>query len=167
MPVIQVDFLPHICPLVNSFYWANKQKVSETLFRHALEVTENNYIAHNNLGVALDKEGPIDEVITQLRESIRLKPDHVEAHYNLGIILLKEGQIGQAIRQFQEAVRLKSDYADARRTLEAALTTKPCPNLANHTWYPVRTNTVNNGSIYFSDPQWTNYPNRIYRIRSP
>ena len=30
-------------------YW----KDSETLFRHALEVTENNYLAHNNLGTAL------------------------------------------------------------------------------------------------------------------
>jgi hypothetical protein len=26
--------------------------------------------------------------------------------------------------------------------------------------------TLTNGSIYFSDPQWTNYHNRLYRIRS-
>jgi len=30
-------------------YWRN----SETLFRHALEVTPDNYLAHNNLGIAL------------------------------------------------------------------------------------------------------------------
>ena len=34
-------------------YW----KDSEALFRHALEVTENNDLAHNGLGVALDKKG--------------------------------------------------------------------------------------------------------------
>jgi hypothetical protein len=39
-------------------------------------------------------------------------------------------------------------------------------NLANPTWSPVATNTLTSGSSYFSDPQWTNYPARFYRIRS-
>ena len=38
-------------------------------------------------------------------------------------------------------------------------------------WVPVSTNTLNtyigtNGTTYFTDPQWTNYPGRFYRIRS-
>ena len=61
-------------------YW----KDSETLFRHALEVTENNDVAHNNLGVALDKKGQTDEAIRQFQEAIRLKPDDAGAHNNLG-----------------------------------------------------------------------------------
>ena len=39
-------------------------------------------------------------------------------------------------------------------------------NLADHTWSPVSTNTLIGGSSYFSDPQWTNYPSRLYRLRS-
>jgi hypothetical protein len=35
------------------------------------------------------------------------------------------------------------------------------------TWQPVQTNTLTSGSAYFSDPQWTNYPGRYYRLRSP
>jgi len=47
-----------------------------------------------------------------------------------------------------------------------------CTNLANPVWSPVQTNTLNtfigtNGTSYFSDPQWTNYPGRFYRLRSP
>jgi len=42
-----------------------------------------------------------------------------------------------------------------------------CTNLANPVWSPVRTNTLTSGSCYFSDSQWTNYPDRFYRIRSP
>jgi hypothetical protein len=42
-----------------------------------------------------------------------------------------------------------------------------CTNLANHTWLPLRTNTFGDGPLYFSDPQWTNYPARLYRIRWP
>ena len=45
-------------------------------------------------------------------------------------------------------------------------------NLPNPGWTPVSTNALNtfvgtNGTSYFSDPQWTNYPNRYYRFRSP
>ncbi|MGO8929333.1 MAG: leucine-rich repeat domain-containing protein [Limisphaerales bacterium] len=42
-----------------------------------------------------------------------------------------------------------------------------CTNLANPTWSPVGTNGLTDGSSYFSDPQWTNYPARFYRLRSP
>jgi hypothetical protein len=34
-------------------------------------------------------------------------------------------------------------------------------------WVSLQNYTLANGSIYFSDPQWTNYPSRFYRIRSP
>jgi hypothetical protein len=40
-------------------------------------------------------------------------------------------------------------------------------NLVSPTWLPLQTNTLTAGASYFSDPQWTNYPNRFYRLRSP
>jgi hypothetical protein len=39
-----------------------------------------------------------------------------------------------------------------------------CTNLADFQWYPVSTNMLTNGSSYFSDPAWTNYPSRFYRL---
>jgi hypothetical protein len=42
-----------------------------------------------------------------------------------------------------------------------------CTNLANPIWSPVGTNTLFTGSVYFSDPQWTNYPGRFYRLSWP
>jgi hypothetical protein len=39
--------------------------------------------------------------------------------------------------------------------------------LAGAGWTVLQTCTLTNGAVYFSDPQWTNYPNRFYRIRSP
>ena len=41
-----------------------------------------------------------------------------------------------------------------------------CTNLANHTWSPVATNTLTGGWSYFSDPRWTNYHSRFYRLRT-
>jgi hypothetical protein len=40
-------------------------------------------------------------------------------------------------------------------------------NMANPVWTPVATNALTNGTFYFSDFQWTNYPGRFYRLRSP
>ena len=41
-----------------------------------------------------------------------------------------------------------------------------CTNLTNPDWQPVQTNALTTGTAYFSDPLWTNYPNRFYRLRS-
>jgi hypothetical protein len=40
-------------------------------------------------------------------------------------------------------------------------------NLANATWYPLQTNTLNGNPLYFSDPRWTNYGSRFYRMSWP
>ncbi len=40
-------------------------------------------------------------------------------------------------------------------------------NLATGTWTALETGILSNGSSYFSDPEWTNYPARFYRIRLP
>jgi tetratricopeptide (TPR) repeat protein len=98
-------------------YWKN----SETLFRHALEVTENNYLAHKAIGDSLDLKGQRDGAIGHYREALRLNPNYVLAHNNLGNVLDKKGQINEAISQFQEALRLKPDYAEAHYNLGHAL----------------------------------------------
>jgi hypothetical protein len=39
-------------------------------------------------------------------------------------------------------------------------------SLANPNWFPVSTNTLIDGYSYFIDPQWMNYSNRFYQVRS-
>ncbi|HEY3760682.1 MAG TPA: leucine-rich repeat domain-containing protein [Verrucomicrobiae bacterium] len=39
-------------------------------------------------------------------------------------------------------------------------------NLANPVWVPISTNTLTGGTSSFSDPLWTNYPGRYYRLSS-
>lgn len=41
------------------------------------------------------------------------------------------------------------------------------PDLAASVWTPVSTNTLTGGSSQFTDPQWTNFPNRHYRVVTP
>jgi hypothetical protein len=40
-------------------------------------------------------------------------------------------------------------------------------NLANPEWIPLATNAITGGTYNFSDPQWTNYPARFFRLSFP
>jgi Flp pilus assembly protein TadD len=97
-------------------YW----KDSETLFRHTLDVTKDNYMAHNMFGSFLGMRGETDKAIRQFQEAVRLKPAFTDAHYNLGVALFKKGQTDEAISQYQEAIRLKPDYAGFHYNLGVA-----------------------------------------------
>jgi protein O-mannosyl-transferase len=101
-------------------YWRD----SELLFRHTLEVTEDNDMVRSNLGIALDRKGRMDEAIRQFHEALRLRPDSPGTHYDLANALGKHGQLDEAIREYEEAIRLKPDHADAHNNLGTAFDKK-------------------------------------------
>jgi len=101
-------------------YWQD----SETLYQHALAVTENNYLAHHNLGIYFFSKGRTDEAITQYQEALQVQPDSAMAHYDLGAALGKKGETDEAIIQFQKALKLNPDNADARINLGTAIAMK-------------------------------------------
>ena len=47
-----------------------------------------------------------------------------------------------------------------------AVVVEACTNLAVPFWLSLATNTLSGGWSDFSDAGWTNYPSRIYRIRT-
>jgi hypothetical protein len=52
-------------------------------------------------------------------------------------------------------------------TADIPIVVEACTNLANASWVALQSLNLTNGAFYFSDPNWTNYPARTYRIRSP
>jgi hypothetical protein len=52
-------------------------------------------------------------------------------------------------------------------TADIPLVVEASTNVAAQSWVPLQSCTLTNGLVYFSDPQWTNFPGRFYRIRSP
>ena len=98
-------------------YWSD----SITLFEHALDVTDNNYIAHHKLGEALEAEGKTDAAIRHYSETLRIRPDFVSTYLNLGVALRGQGKFNKAIDQFSKILRLKPDYAVAHKEIGITL----------------------------------------------
>jgi len=63
-------------------------------------------------------------------------------------------------------VRAKQFGFNLTGTADIPVVVEACTNLGG-AWTPLFAGSVTNGSLYFSDPQWTNYPQRFYRVRSP
>jgi tetratricopeptide (TPR) repeat protein len=97
---------------------------SVTLWRHALDVTADNYLAHDNLGVFLWKRGERTEALAHYTEAVRINPAFASAHYNLSVALAARGQADQAIEHVREAVRLNPRHAPAQHNLGMALWTR-------------------------------------------
>jgi hypothetical protein len=75
----------------------------------------------------------------------------------LPLILTNNRSFGVRTNQFGFAV---SWATNLNVLVEAA------SDLANPSWSPMQTNALTSGSFYFSDPLWTNYRSRFYRVRS-
>ena len=52
-------------------------------------------------------------------------------------------------------------------TTNIPIVIEAAPGVSGAPWTPLQSCTLTNGSIYFSDPQWTNHPTRLYRMRCP
>ena len=83
-------------------YWAN----NFTLYEHAIDVTENNQVAHNNLGAALYLKGRVNEATVHFIEALRIVPDYNEALINLRVSLGVNDSIDQAIERLEKLSKI-------------------------------------------------------------
>lgn len=107
-------------------YWHD----SISLYRHTIEVTSNNRLAHYNLGVALAAHNEPDAAIREYRETLRITPSDADAHSALGVMLINRGELAAAIRELQEAIRFRPDFMSAHNNLGIALSKNGHPQAA-------------------------------------
>jgi tetratricopeptide (TPR) repeat protein len=87
------------------------------LYEHTLAVTENNYLANNNLGGVLQEGNRLEEAVRRYAEAIRIKPHYADAHFNMAMALARQGRLDEAAGHFSEVARLDPGDADAYREL--------------------------------------------------
>ena len=107
-------------------YW----RENESLWTHALAVTSNNDVAHNNLGNVYLGRGQFDEAIAQFQRALEIRSRESESQYNLGAALscvnlgtafTDKGDLDKGIDYYEKAIALAPRYADAHYNLGKAL----------------------------------------------
>lgn len=76
-----------------------------------------NHNIHNNLGLAYDKLGLLDEAIEELKAALHLYPDYVEVHNNLGLIYHEMEMPDESENELLEAIRMNPGYREAHCNL--------------------------------------------------
>ena len=86
-------------------YWTD----DETLWRHTLSVTKQNYVAHNNLAIALAKADRNDEAVVEFREARRLHKYPAAQVVTLAVYELRVGHPKEAVEECQAALDATAD----------------------------------------------------------
>jgi protein O-mannosyl-transferase len=114
---------------IQTSYWSS----TETLWKHALDVTIDNDVAHYNVAALLLRRGELDEAIAHYEKALKIGSDNRETHYHLsrallhatlGNALAKKGRLDEALDHYRKAVELRDDFADAHSNLAALLARK-------------------------------------------
>jgi tetratricopeptide (TPR) repeat protein len=104
--------------VIQTSYWRN----SETLWTHALAVTSDNDLAHNNLGYLCIDRGELDKAISHFEAASRIRSRKLDPHYNVGSAFVQmnladalglKGRADEAMLHYEEAIKLVPNYADA------------------------------------------------------
>jgi tetratricopeptide (TPR) repeat protein len=104
-------------------YWQN----SESLFQHAVDVTDNNYLAQHNLGTYLtDVPGRLPDAILHLRAALEIEPNSLKAHTDLATALSKTAaRLPEAVAEYRAALRLDPTSPIPHNNLANTLSNMP------------------------------------------
>jgi tetratricopeptide (TPR) repeat protein len=105
---------------------------SVTLWQHAIEVTENNWMAYKLLNSAWGAQGRLDNAERFFGAILRDRPEDAGAHNALGEVLMDRGKVEEAYRHFQEALRLEPDHPLAHYNLGQILLQQRPAEAARH-----------------------------------
>lgn len=103
---------------IQTSYWRN----SEALWSHALAVTSDNDVAHNNLGYLCNDRGELDKATSHFEAAAKIRSGKRDAHYDLGSAFVQmnladslagKGLPDEAMVHYQAAIDLQPNYANA------------------------------------------------------
>lgn len=89
--------------------------------RKAIELKPSYYPAWNNLGIALQYQGNLDEAERCYERAIALKPDYASPYTGLGAVYIARQDAVRAIEVLRKAIKLNPQLAVAHSNLAVAL----------------------------------------------
>jgi len=110
LPVIVFSLL--ILFMITTWKQVQTWKNSSTVYKHALSMTKNNSVAHNNFGNELQLKND-KQCIQHFTEAIRISPYWAQPHFGLAKYMKSRNQIKQAVFHYQKAIQLNPGFAPA------------------------------------------------------
>jgi Tfp pilus assembly protein PilF len=92
-----------------------------TLFRHAVEVTDRNWLAHRNLGSAHLKQGRPQAALQHFEAAIDIQPRSADARFNRALALAALGRREAAVAAYRRALQINPLHAGALNNLGGML----------------------------------------------
>ena len=89
-----------------SYFQIRHWKNSTAVFKNAVTVTDNNWLAYNNLGLALMRNGKLNDAVFYYKKALQIKPDYLTALDNLGLTLHQLGKFEEAIFYYTKALKI-------------------------------------------------------------
>lgn len=96
-------------------------KNTETVWRDTIGKNPSCWLAYNNLGELLAREGKMEEAFNCFTKAYDLKNDYEAACYNLGTFALRQGDYEKAADYLEKAIRANRNYPEAYNNLGNAL----------------------------------------------
>jgi tetratricopeptide (TPR) repeat protein len=90
---------------------------SETLWEDTLKKNPQSWMAYNNLGVFVTKQGKLDQGIEYFKNALAINPEHLEAHNNLGGAYTKKGSLDKAIASYEQALTIRPNHPKTHNNL--------------------------------------------------
>ena len=110
-------------------------KDSITLFEHAMQVTEGNYMAQSALGHSLAQQGNFENAVAHFQEAARLKPERINYQNDLGKALVVTGHFAEAVSVLESVIERKARYPELFYYLGLARTGLKCWDRAIESFY--------------------------------
>ena len=108
-----------VCSIL-SFRQTALWRDNETLYRHTLAVTKDNFLISHNLCFTLTLEDRTSEAEPLCRRAVELNPNFYEGYNTLGILQLKRGQAAEAEANFRKVLEIAPRFTLAYANLAVA-----------------------------------------------
>lgn len=111
-----VVFMIFVSGVSASIYCA-QWKNSKTLYEHAIQVSDNNYRAFNNLGILLMDRRQLEEAEGLFKKALKAEPYFGKGYRNLGFVQFKMERWEDAYKNLSQAAQMLPDDVLTHKTL--------------------------------------------------
>jgi len=109
---------------MRSYFQIGHWKNSAAVFENAIKITNYNWLACNNLGLALMCNGKAEEAVFYFKKALQIRPDFLKTLDNLGVALFQLGKLEEALSYYSKALEIDPEHAQIHKHTAMILATQ-------------------------------------------